>query len=258
MNDRFSGRRRCPRAAWWSALGLIALATSAAAADRGTYLFGLTEAEIREAVSRYAPQADPEEALKRLSAPFDCRNFDDLCDDVGEDAAPELLEGAFGLARRQVTPEDLESLLELKLERARIDRSKQRGPALEVGEVRLAASTVAFTGCGGVPNIATDTNGNFSLRVQAGVTNLVIYVSTWTSAKHFHNGVLEATDLCVSGIGFAQSQIDGSWFSVPYGPKCKDRKKVTANANWFNLGALTNFHSEGCGQGNNMYACACR
>lgn len=92
-----------------SASAFIVLFTLAAAqAHAGnTYLFGATDEEIDAVMSHYFPKGyDREAARQQLSAPFDCRNFGDLCREVGEDHAYRMVEIVWQKARRQ-TPLDM-------------------------------------------------------------------------------------------------------------------------------------------------------
>jgi len=86
-------------------------------AQAGSYLFGLTDGEIDEVLSHYYPKGyDRAEALQLLSEPFDCRNVRDLCREVGERYAYQMLETTWALARRQYPIETIDRVAQHDLE----------------------------------------------------------------------------------------------------------------------------------------------
>ena len=74
-------------------LASLLILTSACSSDepgqtsRSGYLFDLSEEDIEELHDAYLPDEPIEETFARLSAPFDCTQYDDLCEQVGRDAA---------------------------------------------------------------------------------------------------------------------------------------------------------------------------
>jgi len=84
---------------------------------RADYLFRLTEAEIDSVMSHYYPKGyDRELVLRQMSAPFDCKNFEDLCEAVGEDYALRLTEGGWERARKQYPIEMIDRAAQTQLE----------------------------------------------------------------------------------------------------------------------------------------------
>jgi hypothetical protein len=72
-----------------------------------SYLFGATEEDIDATMRYYFPKGyDRDAAFRQMSAPFDCRNFGDLCREVGEDYAVRMVEIVWRKAKRQ-TPLDM-------------------------------------------------------------------------------------------------------------------------------------------------------
>jgi hypothetical protein len=72
-----------------------------------SYLFRATDEEIDAVMSHYFPKGhDREAARQQLSAPFDCRNYGDLCREVGEESAYQMLRVVWEEAKRQ-TPIDM-------------------------------------------------------------------------------------------------------------------------------------------------------
>jgi hypothetical protein len=72
-----------------------------------SYLFRATDEEIDAVMSHYFPKGyDREAARQQLSAPFDCRKYGDLCGEVGEESAAQMLRVVWEEAKRQ-TPIDM-------------------------------------------------------------------------------------------------------------------------------------------------------
>lgn len=87
---------------------LVLFARVAVEARAGSsYLFGATGEDIDATMRYYFPRGyDRDAAFRQMSAPFDCRNFGDLCREVGEDYAYRMVEIMWQKARRQ-TPLDM-------------------------------------------------------------------------------------------------------------------------------------------------------
>lgn len=87
---------------------VVLFALAAAQAQAGSsYLFRATDEEIDAVMSHYFPRGyDRAAARQQLSAPFDCRHYGDLCREVGEDSAVEMLRTVWEEAKRQ-TPVDM-------------------------------------------------------------------------------------------------------------------------------------------------------
>ncbi|MGZ5474843.1 MAG: hypothetical protein ACXWG4_12875, partial [Thermoanaerobaculia bacterium] len=86
-------------------------------AQASSYLFRLSEAEIDGVMSYYYPKGyDRESVLRQMSEPFDCRNVGDLCREVGQDYAYQLLETAWKQARMQYSIEAIDRMAQHQLE----------------------------------------------------------------------------------------------------------------------------------------------
>lgn len=87
---------------------IVLCALAAVQAQAGnSYLFRATDQEIDAVMSHYFPKGyDREAARRQLSAPFDCRNYGDLCREVGEESAYQMLRVVWEEAKRQ-TPIDM-------------------------------------------------------------------------------------------------------------------------------------------------------
>ena len=89
----------------------------AAEAQASSYLFRLTEEEIDSAMSYYYPKGyDRELVLRQMSEPFDCGNFGDLCELVGEDYAVQVVEGAWAHARKRYAIETIDRYTQQQIE----------------------------------------------------------------------------------------------------------------------------------------------
>jgi hypothetical protein len=86
-------------------------------AQAGSYLFGLTEGEIDEVMTHYYPKGyDRDTVLRQMAAPFDCRNFGDLCREVGDDYALRIIELAWIMGRRLQPVETIDRMTQTELE----------------------------------------------------------------------------------------------------------------------------------------------
>ena len=87
---------------------MVLFALAAVQAQAGnSYLFKATDEEIDGVMSHYFPKGyDREAARQELSAPFNCRNYGDLCREVGEDSAVQMLKAVWEEGKLQ-TPIDM-------------------------------------------------------------------------------------------------------------------------------------------------------
>lgn len=145
-------------------------------------LYGLTSADVEALHAQYLADEPIAATYARLTAPFACDGFGDLCRQVGAEAAEAIIGDEVALALAG-TP------------RAEVDAALQ---------VRLAAATAAhFARPERVTHTTTQTTGDFRLRVENGVTNpLVGSREAWTHAwtQHQNTGIwwsADATQLCV-------------------------------------------------------------
>jgi hypothetical protein len=97
--------RLCRRSA--SAFIVLVTLVAVQAQAGNSYLFRATDEEIDTVMSHYFPKGyDREAARQQLTAPFDCRNYGDLCREVGEESAYQMLRTVWEEAKRQ-TPADM-------------------------------------------------------------------------------------------------------------------------------------------------------
>lgn len=87
-------------------------------AHAGTsYLFGATSEEIDEVMSDYFPRGYDQEAIHRqMTAPFDCANFGDLCELVGESYAYQIAEDTWARAVKRYSIDTLDRIAQQQVE----------------------------------------------------------------------------------------------------------------------------------------------
>ena len=78
-----------------------------ASEQREGLLFDLTQSDVQQLHDRYVPDEDIDLTTARLTAPFDCALYDDLCDQVSRADAIAFTEGLVGLALSEATDEEI-------------------------------------------------------------------------------------------------------------------------------------------------------
>lgn len=121
------------------------LAACDAPRDEGELLFELREDEIRDAVDRYAPEADADAVVAQMQAPFDCTRFGAACDTLGEQGAYDALESVWMAALDGVDDETLLATIEWQPAPTYAPRSTAPGPIGPFfGPVSASASDLDF------------------------------------------------------------------------------------------------------------------
>ncbi|EDM77223.1 hypothetical protein PPSIR1_26778 [Plesiocystis pacifica SIR-1] len=157
----------------------------------GELLFDLEEDELARIHATYLGEEDIALTRDRLTAPFDCELYDDLCAQVGEQVAYELTGELVDLALEGVSLEELEAYTD-----ARIDEAVALADELEA-----QGEAVSFRASG---SWYSHTIGNYRLMVRNGVTTPVIGDRrAWTEAKTQKKSLgiwsaKNATQLCVN------------------------------------------------------------
>lgn len=98
----------------------------------------------------------------------------------------------------------------------------------------------------------TSEDGKYRVVQRSGVTNLLVYISTWTNVKVYkkrRNGRWKrysADSISITGTGLAESENFGGQ-SIDYSKAKRNKKKLVANTSWFNLGEyiMSGFGSSG-------------
>jgi hypothetical protein len=96
---------------------VVVFALVAVEARAASYLFRLSEQEIEDVMDHYYPRGyDRGVVLRQMSEPFDCANFGDLCEAVGEDYAYGMVEGAWARATKRYPIETIDRAVQQQLE----------------------------------------------------------------------------------------------------------------------------------------------
>lgn len=175
-------------------LGVFALLAGCAAdanddmEQRQGLLFGLDDEDVALLHDAYLPDEDLDLTTARLTAPFDCELYDDLCSQIGREAAIEFTAELVDLALDGATAEEIDAFNDEFLMSAM--------DAYEPGE-----DDITHRASG---SWRTATSGNVRLRVRNGITTPVIGSrQAWTEGQTQRRNALgiwssrRATQLCV-------------------------------------------------------------
>lgn len=149
----------------------------------GELLFGLDDEQVELIHANYLADEDLEQVRAKLTAPFDCTLYADLCEHIGHDAAIELTAQQVEQALAGASLDDIEA----ELARTLAEASKARldyEATLSDDEVEGEREGERFRGSG---DWAIRTKGDYRLKVRNGVSNPLIGVRTaWTESKLQH------------------------------------------------------------------------
>lgn len=163
--------------------------------QREGLLFGLESSDL-ETLQTYVPDEDPAALEARLTAPFACSQYGDLCDAIGRGRAIEYTGSLVDMALEHAAIEDIEAFSQTYLDQAMSEHAELGDIAVEDEEtvIALRAATSWFS----------RTVGNVRLLVRNGISTPVIGARrAWTQAKtQRRNGLgnwvnRRATELCV-------------------------------------------------------------
>lgn len=244
-------RTRITRLAGW-ALGLTLAALPAAAAESTGYLFDLGEERILALMDTYVGKGnyDRAETLSMMKAPFECRNFGDLCEDIGKEYGYLLLDRTWQLALENVPAKDLleeaaelyERMADRYIEVAFPDGIDPRDPFLGVdGEGNVEPCTQSVT---------SDQNAGFRIRQAARAVPLLlgnIQSATTTFFKQNAEGRFEPFPA-------EYIEVDADFFITGLlAPDRLDRFKAHNNDKRVSVTFPSSFpmhrpHTEACGQ----------
>ncbi len=237
-------------------LSLCGLACDAPSPDdvdlrEGELMFDLDEREVAGFHETYVPGGDLELTRERLTAPFDCGLFGDLCAQVGRDAAIEISGMQVELAREGVTLEEMNEQTLAWISEAMDEYEPDD------------ADDVVFRG---TSNWSTRTKGDYRLRVRHGITTpWTGDREAWTQSKFQHQDWLgvwwqvKADDLCVDTGVNSQHHWNGvAWLlmnSANPGEVCNSNdgniKKITTHARWDSTDDSYRISVNGCGSADN-------
>jgi hypothetical protein len=243
----------------------LSLPAQAAPAE---YLFDLTADDILRLMDEYVgPRAyDPAAALERMTAPFDCRHYDELCTELGSEYTYLLLEEVWRQGLRGASPKVIAAEAEVLLPKFASAYLEVRFPdgidpkdlffgvPIGVGETLECTQKVVHVD-----------SGAFRLRQTSRKADLVLVFTPFAQSEFFKknsNGKYRgerADRLRVEGQHFFTTD------DIPnVETKVKDRtndKQVTVVFGGFDIGnAVQDVHVESCGTADDavfLQACAC-
>lgn len=241
----------------------VLFVVAAVEARASSYLFRLTEQEIDEVMSHYYPKGyDREAVLRQMSEPFDCGNFGDLCREVGEDYAVQMLETAWSKAKRKTPMAMIVSAAEQQLDDLGLrwleslypDGVPEKDPFW--GEPYAAAPTCKDT-------VFVD-SGDFRIMQTSRRLRLGFFVSGRIKVEHYKRNLFgkykpnRADRLEVSGTVFTQ-EAGFDPVAFPVSDTKDDAKQVAASHKEGGLTLVSLPFVEGCGGVPNsaLFACTC-
>ncbi len=151
-------------------------------------MFGLEEPDVVQLHADYLGDEDIALTTDRLTAPFNCTLYDDLCDQIGREMAIAFTAEVVDLALGGATPEEIDEFNDEFLMAAMDEYEPEEGKTVhrDSGPWR------------------TDTESNVRLQVRNGITTPVIGSrQAWTEAKTQRRnsfgtwGSRKATQICV-------------------------------------------------------------
>lgn len=170
---------------------------------RGALMFGLDDQDVVQLHESYLPEADLQLTIDRLTAPFDCALYGDLCSQIGEDRAIELTEELVYMGLDGASLEEIDARVEL-----RTDEGMDALVDEEIAEDLTFRSSTGWY---------SRTSGNVRMLTRNGITTPVIGSrQAWTEAKTQRKNTLgiwnnkEATEICVNaGTNTQSSRVCG-------------------------------------------------
>ena len=170
-------------------LGACDTAETIDAEERGGLLYGLELEDVEQIHAEYLEDEDLQITVDRLTAPFDCSLYGDLCDLVGRDGAEELTAEIVDLALDGVPSNDIDAHID-----ARVDELAALAESESDDITHRAQSPYAA---------AVSASGTHRIRANSGVFTPVVGMRTaWTrvlSESNFYGSWVphRATALCV-------------------------------------------------------------
>lgn len=243
---------------------VVGFALVAVEARAASYLFRLSEQEIEDVMNHYYPRGyDRDVVLRQMSEPFDCGNFGDLCESVGEDYAVRLVENGWARARNRYPIETIGRTVEQQhedfsrrwFERVYPDGVPEKDPYWGV------TATAAAAPC---DDTVSATSGNFRVVHTSRRFSIGVFAYGRVKVEHFKKNVFgnfkpEPADLEVEGRVFVKFI---GFDPVPFeiSDSKDDRKSVAATHGDGGITIVAIRYVEGCGgvQNNNLLrACSC-
>jgi len=227
------------------------------------YLFRLSERDIDEVMTRYYPKGyDRAAALEQMSEPFNCKNFGDLCREVGEDYAVRVLENAWTSARKGFPIEMIDRVAQHDIDyygQLWFDRLYPAGvPEKDPYWTPLAAATSCS-------DTVTADSGDFRIVHTSRRHSLVVLAWGRVKVEHFKRGLngkydaKRADKLQVEGAVTVDELSSLDPFTVQVADAKEDAKRVAASYIYGGLTIVKIPFVEGCGgvPGTALWACSC-
>ena len=244
-------------------IALAVVLTLAAGAAQASYLFGLSEREIDDVMSRYYPGGyDRAAALEQMSAPFNCKNSGDLCTEVGERNALRILEKAWNSARKGYPIEMIDRAAEHDLEYYATLWFDSRYPQ---GVPEKDPYFVGYASTNGCTGTGFTDSGDFRVVHTSSRHTLVLLAWGRVKVEHFKRNILgnfdlrKADRLRVEGTIFFDEGSPLGPFSVDVADDKEDVKRVAASQPHGGITIVRVPFVEGCGgvPGTALQACSC-
>jgi hypothetical protein len=187
--------RRLPLRTLLLAAPLLA-AACASESDReeGELLFGLSEADVVLIHDNYLPSEDYELTLARLTAPFDCSLYAELCDQVGVEAAIDITARQVEQALAGASLDEINAELGAAIAEASAER--RADAAAQPDETEQFRSTGGW---------AIREKGDYRLKVRNGASRpLIGDITAWTESVLQHRDALgiwwaiDGTEICAN------------------------------------------------------------
>jgi hypothetical protein len=160
-------------------------------------LFELSEDEVLAIHEAYLPTEDYELTLAKLTAPFDCSLYGDLCEQVGIDAAIAITEHQVELALTGASLDEINAELGVTLAEASAER---RAIAAALPDEDAEATSFRSTGAWAIRQ-----KGDYRLKVRNGASHpLIGNITAWTESVLQHRDWLgvwwavDGTEICAN------------------------------------------------------------
>ncbi len=241
---------------------VVVFALVAVEARAASYLFRLSEQEIEDVMDHYYPRGyDRDVVLRQMSEPFDCGNFGDLCESVGEDYAVRLVENGWARARKGYPIETIDRAVQQQhedfsrrwFERVYPDGVPERDAYWGV--------TAAAPAC---DKTVSATSGNFRIIHTSRRFTIGVFAYGRVKVEHFKKNIFgnfkpERADLEVEGTVFTKFI---GFDPVPFdiADSKDDAKSVAATHGAGGITIVSVPFVEGCGGVQNNFAlraCSC-
>ena len=243
----------------------LVLSCVALEAQGASYLFGLTEREIDDVMQYYHPRGDydRDEVLRSMSAPFDCRPFGDLCREVGDRFAEQIVETAWTYGRRFEPAETIDRIVQHDFEALSRRWFESNYPnGLREDDPYFGVPRAAGSSC---DDTVSATVGDFRVvHKSRRFTTIFLRAFGRIKVEHFKRNLLgnfeqrKADRLEVEGtVTFLQANFEP--FNVPLFDSKEDVKEVADTRGFGLIGLFRVPFVEGCGgvPNSGLFACSC-